>query len=501
MDTEIEIKFFVSPKAGEQLPVTLSKYKICSEKSQHLLNIYFDTPDRVLKNLRMGLRVRTIDDKSEQTIKTSGRVIGGLHQRPEYNEPLKGERPELSRFKKDIWPEEVDVGKLQTRLTPVFGNDFQRQTWLLECGDSLIEVAYDAGRIKANGAVAEICEIELELLKGHAEQLFELAEDIAELPGVRLGNVSKAQRGYALAEETSLTCKPLGLAPIKPDMAIAEVISASFQYAFSYWQHHEEIYVTQPELTVLKALKQGVNLLHQACVLYRPVLPELQNAPWLPELVWLSQQLSWVDYYGALQQLTENKGHYIRKLPEPKPVRKQLEAQLTKLPQPTDVLELIVSTRYCKLILAISRWLVLFEKQEHSIRLQAQVKLFAEKRLEESWSELRSSLFGSKELNRVGYLKHKGLLHRNLMVGACLGSNFDQQARNEFRVPWLDIVKGIEDLELHQPVHELLEQEMDDESQVSIRKWLKRKEKSLIHAMEQSRKQALTLAPYWHTEQ
>ncbi len=42
----------------------------------------------------MGLRIRGDQGRYEMTLKIAGRVVGGLHQRPEYNIPL--DKPELA---------------------------------------------------------------------------------------------------------------------------------------------------------------------------------------------------------------------------------------------------------------------------------------------------------------------------------------------------------------------------------------------------------------------
>jgi len=89
METEIEIKFFFNPHFADQLLAKISQYITISHKDQMMYNVYFETPSNSLRKMDMGLRVRRIDDKCTQTIKTSGRVIGGLHQRPEYTRILR----------------------------------------------------------------------------------------------------------------------------------------------------------------------------------------------------------------------------------------------------------------------------------------------------------------------------------------------------------------------------------------------------------------------------
>ena len=90
METEIEIKFLFSSKFESELYEKITTHGFLSSKKQFLHNVYFDTAERSLRKIDMGLRVRSCDGRSVQTIKTAGRVIGGLHQRPEYNDPIEG---------------------------------------------------------------------------------------------------------------------------------------------------------------------------------------------------------------------------------------------------------------------------------------------------------------------------------------------------------------------------------------------------------------------------
>lgn len=84
-----------------------------------------------------------------------------------------------------------------------------------------------------------------------------------------------------------------------------------------------------------------------------------------------------------------------------------------------------------------------------------------------------------------------------MLLGTCLASLFDKSRRKAFRLPWLDMLQGIEELRLLEPVRELVAELDDDEDKKQAEKWLARKEESLLHAMTQSRQTGLTLTPYW----
>ncbi|MCG6507549.1 CYTH domain-containing protein, partial [Vibrio parahaemolyticus] len=142
------------------------------------------------------------DDVYVQTVKTAGRVVAGLHQRPEYNAEHNCNDPDLSLHPADIWPAERDIATLQSELVALFSTNFNREQWLIGMPDgSQVEVAFDQGLVIAGDREDPICEVELELKSGQTDALFTLARQLCEQGGMRLGNLSKAARGYRLAAD------------------------------------------------------------------------------------------------------------------------------------------------------------------------------------------------------------------------------------------------------------------------------------------------------------
>ncbi|WP_443019907.1 CYTH domain-containing protein [Shewanella sp. OMA3-2] len=86
MNAEIELKLLVSTQDHDSFIKTLTKLSNVSYcKSDFLFNHYFDTNTLQLAQWDMGLRIRGSKSYQEQTLKTAGSVINGLHSRPEYN--------------------------------------------------------------------------------------------------------------------------------------------------------------------------------------------------------------------------------------------------------------------------------------------------------------------------------------------------------------------------------------------------------------------------------
>lgn len=282
MQTEIEIKFFVSQDIQQPLSKLLNSLEIISSSQVELGNVYFDTPALDLRRLEMGLRIRRSDDFAEQTIKCRGQVVGGLHARPEYNAPVHGDVPLLAAFPTELWPSLAVRDDIQAGLVAQFRTDFLRRHWLVAFEGAEIELAWDQGEIVGSLGKTCIDELELELKSGDARALFGLAEQLAGLGGVRLGAQSKAQRGYRLAG----LGKPLALQslPAINGTDAAMRITAGLQH----WQHHEQYWLEQadPEQRrlALQEIRQGVALIVEAAAPRAPV--------WLAALTDLSIHLA-----------------------------------------------------------------------------------------------------------------------------------------------------------------------------------------------------------------
>ncbi|MEP2653047.1 MAG: CYTH domain-containing protein, partial [Paraglaciecola sp.] len=181
------------------------------KKVMRLTNYYFDTPNRLLRKHDIGLRIRSSDQYCEQTLKTSGHSIGGLHKRPEYNVSLdcydrsNTKSPNLSLFENSAWPKNFDLEAAQKDLETMFSTNFTRHVYLLDNKTSSIELVWDNGEVRSGEFTLPICEIELELKKGAVKDLFKLAKQISSLMPLGIGVHSKAARGYRLADNVKIS--------------------------------------------------------------------------------------------------------------------------------------------------------------------------------------------------------------------------------------------------------------------------------------------------------
>ena len=235
MQTEIELKYLLQPlqKGNSDLSDLNVVDKITDILTQQgisfdverkkLVNYYLDTPDLTLRQLDMGLRVRGSQLLGntlvyEQTIKTAGKVIGGLHKRPEYNVNILNDEVDLSLFPSEIWPESsVIVEHLQKKLVRLFNTNFDRVTWTATLGNNVVELAFDHGTISCDDfdKTDVIYELELELVSGDQQALLMLAKVLFEHFAMRPGHLSVGRPSPAAPIlGISLCCLELRLRPL-----------------------------------------------------------------------------------------------------------------------------------------------------------------------------------------------------------------------------------------------------------------------------------------------
>lgn len=202
---EIELKLSLDPAdaASFRRHPLLKQHACAKPRSQQLTTIYFDTPDLYLRRHRAALRVRRVGPAWLQTLKGGGQVAAGLHQREEWESGVDGPHPDLAALRdlvgRSAWAKVLSASGLAERLIPIFTTRFRRTIWPLRLADGAeVELALDQGLVQHGTARVPISEVELELKSGAPSCLFDFALAIQKTVPLRVGNISKAERGYAL---------------------------------------------------------------------------------------------------------------------------------------------------------------------------------------------------------------------------------------------------------------------------------------------------------------
>lgn len=414
MSEEIELKFIVHPDMAATLPRKLTAWQTDYSHSEHLegrllSNTYYETADNTLRQLGMGLRVRGENGQHEMTLKTAGTVIGGLHQHPEYNVPLANATLDIRLLPADIWPPECDVDALAQALHPLFSTHFQREQWVIAYHQSLIEIAFDQGEVAAGELSEPILELEMELKAGQTDDLLALSQELAEWGGMRQGSLSKAARGYHLAQgAVPRECRALRMLVLPAKSTIDQAIGAALEHALAHWQYHEELWARGERKARLQLLEAGA-LMREMLVLVGGVVPRKVTTL----------------FRAALTHLEE-----------------QVERE-------TDAEKVCYDGNYLNSKLVLTSWLVNSTWREHMdnksrMRLMGSYKRFCDVMLDRAMAELRSVF--SHPLDADHYQQQLARLQRNINAFLLLSSAYPEAAVESFIAQWRAVEHAIKHL-------------------------------------------------------
>ncbi|MFU0873232.1 inorganic triphosphatase [Kluyvera sichuanensis] len=278
MAQEIELKFIVDNAGVETLRNHLQTLNAEHTPPAQLQNIYYETADNWLRRHDMGLRIRGDNGRYEMTMKIAGRTVGGLHQRPEYNIDISTPELALDKLPAEVWPNGEMPQGLAEQVQPLFSTDFFREKWVIAQGKSRIEVALDLGDVKAGEHQEAICELELELLSGETADVLTLAKQLAETGLLRQGSLSKAARGYHLAQgNEDRVIKPLTILSLPPKATVGQALEAALEKALAHWQYHEELWLRGNKKAKVEVLNaQG--LVRHILTLFGGIVPRKASA-------------------------------------------------------------------------------------------------------------------------------------------------------------------------------------------------------------------------------
>jgi inorganic triphosphatase YgiF len=289
MGIESEVRFEASPRDLRKLAAAriLRRSNGALPRHKYLVSTYFDTPKLLLRKNGVSLRVRRTGKKRVQTIKT---VNGGTSlSRGEWEHKLQSDEPDL-RAARGTALKPLLSGKLKRNLEPIFATHVQRTFLPLRSGNSRIELALDEGHIRAGQKSSPLAEVELELKKGTASDLFKAARRVAGLAPVKLALKSKSEHGYDLITDQPSRAFHASRIILRHDTSIA----AAFQVIGRSVLRHiaaNEPAVTAADPEGVHQMRVGVRRLRAAIAVFSELLDCKQTEQIKRELKWLAGKL------------------------------------------------------------------------------------------------------------------------------------------------------------------------------------------------------------------
>lgn len=175
-------------------------------KRQQLYNTYYDTPAHTLQCNAVALRVRRLGNADApqwvQTLKMGAAGDSALSRRGEWEAPISTDGLDQTLLVDTPWAELDADGSLFQALHPVFTTSFERLSWIVALDTGRVEIALDRGNVLMAGHSAPLCELEIELLEGSTDAVFEVASQIGQHISLLPLHMSKSERAYRLADGT-----------------------------------------------------------------------------------------------------------------------------------------------------------------------------------------------------------------------------------------------------------------------------------------------------------
>ena len=371
MNGEIELKLELDPKSvalTKRLPLLAA----APRQQAKQLSIYYDTAKGALRKHGYSLRVRDTGGGFVQTVK-SIREDAGLFSREEWEFPVDSIEPDLARLRGLPLEPLARSGKLK-KLGPVVRTDVSRTSWRIEEGQSAIQIDLDEGEIEAEEHIQPICELELELLSGEAGELLRIARGIAGQVPVRIGVLSKAERGFALATGKLHKVHKAGTVAVEEDMTIAEAFTVIANDCLQHYRLNEPLVIARRDSEALHQARVALRRLRSAFALFRPILRDDDYERLRLELRWFTAQL------GDARNLDV---YLERQLPD------EERGSLTGMREQTydRVIEAMNSQRQRDLMLDLVGWIALGDWRSGK-PARRPIAPYAEKRLERLWATI-----------------------------------------------------------------------------------------------------------------
>ena len=274
MAQQITLKLAVA----EDRHAALLRHRVLSSattRAQHqLVSIYYDTGRMALRRAGILLRLRKHGASWQQMIKRQDESDSGLTLRPEWQAPYLNhfdfshvDDPELRAW--------LQRDKVAGRLAAVFETNLRRTLWQFDpTPNTRIQVKLDRGWIASNGRRDAISELELQLVSGSIDSLYQLALQLAQREALPPLLLSKAERGYRLFHNTQPAPVKAGDVAIDADDTPLAAFRLIALDCLSHLQLNHDGAVTSDDPEYVHQMRVATRRLRAALRMFRPVLPE-----------------------------------------------------------------------------------------------------------------------------------------------------------------------------------------------------------------------------------
>jgi len=257
---------------------------------------YYDTSDRTLEKRGVALRVRTIDGRYVQTLKSSSSAAGSddgrgpARRRGEWETSLPTLQPDPLAFA-DQEAQALLEGVAPGRLEPRFTVAVDRRSLTVQGvgaggGRMSVEAAMDVGRILTSAGEEPISELELELKLGSSSDLYRLGLELNDGIGLRIATRSKADRARDLILRRSPPWEKASKPDLPADTTVSQAIEIVVRACLAQWLANHDASMDGRDPEGVHQLRVALRRLRTALSLFKPAIAEQPYDPLAPEVKW-----------------------------------------------------------------------------------------------------------------------------------------------------------------------------------------------------------------------
>lgn len=278
----LRLKLASNPSKPSALRLVLKKTGAKIVPNPRLFtNIYYDSPDLELRQQGLSFSVQEQGGRRVQVMKSLGLNSGSTD---ECCDPITTEQPD---------PLASETGpRLRTiangHLHPLFKTQVRRTLFKLNSGSSTeIAGALDESEICATdgGDTEHVCHLELELKRGDAAVLYDLALQLLHAVPLRIETQSRPERGYRLSGVTPEAVAAKQLA-VEPSMTVEAFLLSAGRECMSQLLRNEP--------AAMAGQAEGFHQMRVALRRLRSVLSAVKTMLPLEHHQWLRDELKWL---------------------------------------------------------------------------------------------------------------------------------------------------------------------------------------------------------------
>jgi inorganic triphosphatase YgiF len=210
--------------------------------------------------------------------------------REEIEHPVASLEPDLARLAGTPLEGLARAGDLDG-LKPIIRSTVSRTSWIVEVGGSRIQVDFDEGEMSAGGNSQRFDELELELLSGEPACLLTAAKMIADRVPVRIGVLTKAERGARITTGAFERITKAAPVAVVHGMTVAQAFEVMLHACLKHYRLNEPLVLNQRKKEALHQCRVAMRRLRAAFALFKSAIADVEYQYLREELRWFTGQL------------------------------------------------------------------------------------------------------------------------------------------------------------------------------------------------------------------